>query len=486
MTGQFQRETEPGPDYGLSRLWLVLRSNLVLILAIVFVTAAAATGATLLQPITYESTVTLVVQDRERGDIETLTRTLGALLRSETIGKDLELSGISLPSREIAKRISVERPPGSGVLEIRVSDTSAERSRLIAAALVPAFVDRVANQLEDAPQAGKPSTSAPALRAWDTSPDTQRVPRPLTRNGAVASVLGLILAAFAVAVRERMSPGISSAAEAEAFLGLPVLGSLPPLESHRRGMAAPLDGVRAILAAAERDGWKQLRSILVAGPTSASERAQFCLLLSLALVDSGKRVLLVDADFETRALSRRLGLPYADGLTEIIRSNARPDDVAVPLAGIGGLTPLTGAAAKPGALSVVPAGRRAAEEPSLLVSIDIVSALRDQRGNRVVVINGPSLVGPNPVWGLASSVDAVLTVIGEGSNVWTAKATVDLVKARSPIAAAVLLSSRRMEVRGSDRPASGSLRSLAPEPLIVGNGSPNGRKVRSKPAPESP
>jgi capsular polysaccharide biosynthesis protein/MinD-like ATPase involved in chromosome partitioning or flagellar assembly len=481
VAGRFEREIEPGADYGLSRLWLVFRANVVLILAIVAVTAVAAAVVTMLQPVTYESTVTLVVSEREKGDIETLTRTLGALLRSETIGEDLRSSGIELSPRDIANRISVERPPGSGVLEIRVTDTSAQRSQRIAAAIPTAFVNRVSQQLE-APEAGRATTSAPAVRAWDTSPDTERVPRPLARNGAVASLLGLILAAFAVAVRERMSPGVGSAAEAEASLGLPVLGSLPPLDGRRRGMAAPLDGVRAILAAAERDGWKQTpRSILVAGPASPSERALFSLLLALALSESGKRVLLVDADFETRALSSRLGLIGVPGLTKILRGDANIDDVEIRLEGTGAFATLKGLAAKKGSLTVVPAGFSVSDR-SALMSTDVAAKLHSQRRDAILVISGPSLVGSNPVWGLASGVQAVLAVIGEGSNVWSARATADLLQARSPKVSAVLLSSRRMEVRASSPAANGSAartRATGEHPAPR-EASADGRSARSK------
>ena len=451
----------PTNEYGLSRLWLVFRSNFWMIALLVIITTAVAVTATFVRPVTYMSTVTLVVRDPTHGDIETVTRTLGALLRSETVGEDLVSSTkLDISAKDIAKKISVERPPGSGVLEVNVTDTDLARSQQIARALVPAFLQRVNKQLGTSPD-------APAVQTWDATPHSEEIPRPLARNGAVAIILGAMLAAFVIAVRERMSPAVASATQMETALGLPVLGALPSL-SGRNG-TAPLDAVRGIVAAAQRSGWPTtLPSILIAGPADARERGLFSLLVAVSLADAGSKVLLIDADGANGSLSRWLGLHDREGFSDVLRGEVHPDDVMYPVEAVNDRGLLRGAMLEPDSLFVVASGT--GHHDSAMRNAAAVLKSYEKR-NVVVVINGPTLPGEAPIWNLASSVGAVMAVIDEGTSVWDARATADLFHARGPMACAVMLSSHRLEVR-------------APKIAVHHNGNGNSNK-KSPPSSRS-
>lgn len=449
MNTQLSRADEPGTEYGLSRLWLVFRSNLRLICAVVVVTVVAAVAATMLTPVGYRSTVTLVIRDPDRGDIEPLTRTLAALLRGETIGDDIRLSsGIDLSAEEISDKISVAQPPGSGVLEVSAVDSDRERSFAIAKAVVPAFAYRVEKRLE----AGHRPTAD--VQAWDSSPATERIPRPLTRNGGVALLLGMVLAGIVVAVRERISPALASADEAEAALGLPVLGALPALDASGR-KATSLDEMRTILSAAQADGWGQMpRSVLVAGPASARERALFSFMLGVTLADSGKDVVIVDADTESRELSKKTRLRKTAGLAEALTRGLDPERLLVGVKREQLPRALRSVRLKKGALRILPAGKGALDE-AFLGSERMTELLAAMPRNAIVIVNGPSLSGGAPISTLASSVDRVLAVVAEGSSAWSARSMADLLRSRNVGASAVMVSSSRLEIRTPVATASG-------------------------------
>ncbi len=355
------------------------------------------------QPVTHESTVTLVVQTSAgANDTETLVRTMTALVDSEVIGEDLrERVGSPLPVDTITANIVVERPPGSSVLAISYTDTDSERSTRTARQIVPVFQDQVA--LLEAGQAGQLAPNY-AIQPWGNGTIiTSDVPPPVLRNAAVAALLGALVGAVGAVLFRQWNPQVRTRSDAEEATGLPVITSPRALATTRRGRARwnPTDVMDAVLTRLpEALGERQLpRRILVVGTENNRQRAAFIAHLARALQQKDEPVTVVDADLERGTLSRQLGLSHAEGLADQLRDeDGSTGTVVVPDKGMA-----TG-------LPVLPAGTRL---PLRSASAAMAVNALDQQSR--LIIDSPGLSAHQPLGPLMRAVDAVVILLVAGS-----------------------------------------------------------------------
>jgi Mrp family chromosome partitioning ATPase len=154
----------------------------------------------------------------------------------------------------------------------------------------------------------------------------------LALGGGVGAVLGAV-AAF---VRDRMRARVNSPADLEAELGVPVLATIPGVarssavmvtrtEPHAPAAHAYRRLAVTLLAGSER----QTRSVLLVGPTTTEPRTAVALNLAVALIQQGRRVLLVSADRHDPKIDRTFGLTDLPGLDEYLagRGTNEPEEV---------------------------------------------------------------------------------------------------------------------------------------------------------------
>ncbi len=158
-------------------------------------------------------------------------------------------------------------------------------------------------------------------------------PQPVRILGAALAV-GLLLAAWMAYLRERLKPRLYSIQEARASLALPVLGVVPrmslsalgrarpPMLEHdeTRGEADTRRPLRAMVHFAESAA--ECRKLMVTSPMPADGRSTVVGNLGIALAEAGKRVLIVDADFEHPSLHRLFAVGHRVGLSSILRGEA--------------------------------------------------------------------------------------------------------------------------------------------------------------------
>lgn len=201
---------------------------------------------------------------------------------------------------------------------------------------------------------------------------------------------------------------------ADADLGIAVdLLPLDPahLERHRivtlhqgNPLRQGFDLLRTqVLQKMEEHGW---RSVAVTSPSTQSGKTVVAINLALSIAHHPSRsALLVDFDLRRPQIATCLGLPKGSSLNEVLSGDASLQDVIVH-AGIPKFL-------------VLPTHRRVAGAADVLASdrvSGILSALRDDYPQRVIVIDLPPVTAVDDVIAVLPRVDCVLLVVGNGSS----------------------------------------------------------------------
>ncbi|MFC8041998.1 protein tyrosine kinase [Nocardia sp. NPDC057353] len=282
------------------RRWAVLLVGLVLGIAL----AAFSAQST---PKSYSATSTVYVSmatgtsvaDSYQGGLAAQQRVRSYL---ELVGSDFVLDrvigqlGLGLTRDELRGKVSVDSPPATSLLNITVTDTEAERARLLADETVSQFRALV-SELETIEE-----TAAPQARVAVVDP-AERPAEPARGNSkllALGAVAGLVLGGGIALLLELFDRKVRTGAEL-APLGRPLLGSV------------------ALGGATERDDLRALRSrlpeatktVLLTGIGAHSEPA-LAIGLAGALAATGSRVLLIDADTTRTGSSALLPAPEID------------------------------------------------------------------------------------------------------------------------------------------------------------------------------
>jgi capsular exopolysaccharide synthesis family protein len=168
-------------------------------------------------------------------------------------------------------------------------------------------------------------------------------------------------------------------------------------------------------ASVEAEAYRGVRTALYFGPaagrkviqiTSAAAGDGKSLLaanLAVSVAQSGKRVLLVDADLRKPRLHRLFGLPEGPGLASILAGKAELD-MAVQSSGLPGL-------------SLLACGPRPANPAELLTSHRLEGVLQSLRGSYdLVFVDTPALLAVTDPSVVATRVDGVLLNVRAGSN----------------------------------------------------------------------
>ncbi len=239
----------------------------------------------------------------------------------------------------------------------------------------------------------------------------------LNQNLLTAMLLGLMGGIALAFFLEHLDDTIRTPEDMEKLTQLPVLGVIPRMpsqqaaESRSLGLLVHADvrspfaeayrSVRTALQFSTRDGAP--RAFMVTSTSKGDGKTTTALALAINSAQTGRPVLLIDADMRHPSLHHALGLDNARGLSNFLSSD-------VPALGVVRTTNVPN-------LFVIPAGPMPPNPVELLSGPKLLSLL-GQLGERFaqIIVDSPPVLGLADSIVLGDQVGAVLFVIASGNT----------------------------------------------------------------------
>jgi tyrosine-protein kinase Etk/Wzc len=222
---------------------------------------------------------------------------------------------------------------------------------------------------------------------------------------AIGFVFGILLGLIAAGLVDQLDDTFGDDGEAERHLGVPVLGRVPiapgddlPLPQIKSPTSPCAEAIRGVVPAMQAAwGDKPPRVIMVTGPAREDGRSTVAANLAAAFAETGRAVVLADADLRSPVLHEYFGLERGPGLVDVIAGDQ-------PLEGL-----LHTVAPN---LRVLTSGSESANPGALLVSQKAQAIWKplSELADLVVVDTPPVLLVPDARM-IAVSADAAVMVL---------------------------------------------------------------------------
>jgi non-specific protein-tyrosine kinase len=268
----------------------------------------------------------------------------------------------------------------------------------------------------------------------------------IAQNVMLAAVIGLALSVCGAFLMEYIDDTVHSAEEVRKELGLAVIGSiadikgkdyaskLMPIKQPRSPVAEAYRMLRTNLQYSDIDHPRRVLLMTSCGPLEG--KSVTAANLSIVIAQSGKRVILVDADLRRPMQHKIFDLEDTYGLTSVLVNSSMPLSDALQATSVANLKVL--------ACGPIP------PDPSELLSskrmMDVLAALREEAD--IIIIDTPPTLVVTDASVLSTRVDGVLFVLQAGHTRKTAakQAKETLVSVGANIVGIVL---NRLEVHNS-------------------------------------
>jgi capsular exopolysaccharide synthesis family protein len=339
-----------------------------------------------------------------------------ALLEAYIVDLKREQVAIRAEERVLGKLSQAEQEEARKLIENELAEAS-KRGKLVRTQQLFESVLKRLQEINLVKDLGgfDAQTIAPPGAGWRVGPRS-------TPIFSVAIFLGLLAGLGLAYTAELADKSFRTPEEIRRRLGLPVVGYIPMLRVDNptpEEQTSPLDpslyahhrpksreaesyrGVRtALLFSARTDGVKVIQ---VTSPEMADGKTTLVANLAVSLAQSGKRVLLIDADFRRPRVHKLFGISGQRGLASVIASEGDPADVVQP-SGVPGLW-------------VLPCGPIPPNPAELLTSPRFQEALKalDTQYDFVLIDTPPLLAVTDPS-SVVPCVDGVLLVIRFSRN----------------------------------------------------------------------
>jgi len=237
--------------------------------------------------------------------------------------------------------------------------------------------------------------------------------RPISPNTLtmvmLSTLIAVVLAAAAAYLIEYLDDTLKSPDEVTKLLDIPVVGFISEVERGKSLEYYVTNQPRSLIAEAFRSLRtdlefssvdKPLKTIYVTGTEVEAGKTSIAINLAIVIAQSGKRVILMDADLRRPNVHRVLSLTNQKGLSDVFRGTIDIYNVTIPY--------------KEGNIFVVPSGTPPPNPAELLSSkkmdqiLDSLKKVAD-----VVIVDGPPFLVTDAQI-LASKVDGVLLVVRYG------------------------------------------------------------------------
>lgn len=237
----------------------------------------------------------------------------------------------------------------------------------------------------------------------------------LPMNAAIGLFGGVFLSLGFVFLRERVDRTIQAPGEARAYLNVSELGVVVEDEgeagtrllpaAHPHGAHSYRAIVSSILLA--NHDQDQQRVVVVTSPCQGDGKTTVAINLSLAVIEIGRRVLLIDGDLHRPRLHKLFGLSNDRGLSDVLHTNT-PLDASASIAHLVCETTISG-------LHVLPAGGSVANGTSVLHSRRTSALLERLREEfDMIIVDTPPVLPVPDARVLGRFADGIILVIRAG------------------------------------------------------------------------
>ncbi len=248
-------------------------------------------------------------------------------------------------------------------------------------------------------------------------------------------VVGLLLGAGWVLLRDALDDTLKTTDDVERHLHLEVLAVIPRYAAGDAALATEAyQNLRTALIFARRAGAGH--TVLVTGTAPGEGKTTTLVNLARLLAVSGESVVMVDCDLRRAKLHLELDLPREPGLTDFFVEELEP-------------TRLVRATRLPG-LSLIPSGRLPPHPPALLARPELGSLLDALKArHRWVLVDSPPVAAVTDALLLAPHADSTLLVVRQNKvDRATVKRAVAALRKATPRLSGVVLNA--VDVRNKD------------------------------------
>lgn len=235
--------------------------------------------------------------------------------------------GLDVTPRQLASQVSASVQAGTVIIDITVSDTSAQRAADIANAIAGQLKTTV-EELAPTNEAGDSLVQVTSV-AKATPPEYVYSPNT-KRNLLVGLLTGLLAGVGLVLLRNVLDTRVRGRADVHRTTDLPVLGSIGVLSGGSRSLV-----VQDAPSSTQAEAYRQIRtnlqflgvndqahSIVITSALPDEGKSTIAANLAIALAETAARVLLIDADLRRPSIADLMSLEGAAGLTTVLIGRA--------------------------------------------------------------------------------------------------------------------------------------------------------------------
>lgn len=334
------------------------------------------------------------------------------LLTSERLAKMIQAeAALDMSPQQIAGEIGASSDLNTVLLTATVTDTSAARAQGIATAISTQFgalVDQLDNRTTNGvvvPTVVLNVTSGPTVNNTPVSPKT-------TTNLGLGLLIGLALGVGVALLRGVLDKTVQSIDVLRETSGLPVLGAVGVDSGARKSPVLIGDQIRSVRAENHRqirtnlqfmDVDKPVQVLVVTSSVASEGKSSIAVNLAIVSAETGRRVLLIEADLRRPRAADYLGLERAVGLSNVLAGQVPVRDVLQSWGSDH--------------LMVLPSGSVPPNPSEMLGSQNMVNLLAELRTMfDLIVIDTPPLLPVTDGAVAATLADGVVVVVRYGKT----------------------------------------------------------------------